>query len=110
MTSRIKRPQFADCSIKTKKFLWELWQNFEIDDPAGIKLMEVLGQLIDRREQARKAIKKYGLLVPDRVNKPKQNPACAIEKDCTAQILMTLDKLHLDIEPLKSIGRPPVRG
>ena len=110
MTLRKKRPCFADCSIKTEKFLWELWNSYTIDDPAGIKLLELLGQLIDRRDQARKAVKKYGLLVPDRVGKPKQNPACAIEKDCTAQILMTLDKLHLDIEPLRDgPGRPPGR-
>ena len=88
MTLRKKRPCFTDCSIKTEKFLWEHWNSYTIDDPGGIKLLELLGQFKDRRYQARKAVKKYGLLVPDRVNKPKQNPACAIEKDCTTQILI----------------------
>jgi len=37
MTPRQKRPNFADCSIKTKIFLWELWGSYTIDDPGGIK-------------------------------------------------------------------------
>jgi hypothetical protein len=110
MTPRQKRPNFSDCTIKTKKFLWELWTNHEIDDPMGIRLLELLGQVIDRRDQARKVIKKHGLLIPDRVGKPKLNPAAVVEKDCTAQILIIQDKLRLDIEPLKPMGRPPVRG
>jgi len=43
MTPRQKCPNFSDCSVKTKKFLWELWTNYEIDDPAAIKLLEILG-------------------------------------------------------------------
>ena len=65
MTLRKKRPNFADCSIKTEKLLWELCNSYTIDNPAGIKLLALLGQLIDRIDQTRKAVKKYGLLVPD---------------------------------------------
>ena len=110
MTSRIKKPKFLKFRPDTRKFLVNVYQDYQIDDPAGFKLLEVAGGALDRLQEAQEILKREGITINDRNGNSKMHPACIIEKDARAHFLMALKSLNLDVEPLRDMGRPPIRG
>ena len=98
--------KFTGYSPQTKKFLQSLVQEYQIDDAAGTKLLEIAGRALDRLFQAQDILKREGIMIRDRTGGTKMHPACIVEKDARAHFLQTLKALNLDIEPLKAIGRP----
>ncbi len=93
---------------KDGKALFKLiYTEYSIDDAAGQALLVVACECLDRMRQAQAEIKTHGVQVLDRYGSLKQNPACSLEKDSRNGFLSAMRALNLDIEPLKSVGRPP---
>jgi hypothetical protein len=106
----MKKPKFLGYSPKTRKFLQSIFSEYEISDAAGLQLLTVAGACMDRMQEAEDLLKKEGLTVPDRCGGSKLHPANIILKDSRAHFLAALKALNLDLEPLKTVGRPGVGG
>jgi hypothetical protein len=100
-----KKVKFLGYAPKTRKFLQGLYSEYEISDSAGIKLLEVIGGSLDRIAESEDLLKKEGLTVPDRCGGSKLHTVNVILKDAHAHFLKAL---NLDLESLKTIGRPVV--
>jgi P27 family predicted phage terminase small subunit len=88
--------------------LWaDIVRDYGIEDSAGLALLTTACEALDRQRAAQKAIAEHGELCLDRYGAPKLNPACALEKDARAGMVLALKALNLDLEPLRDrVGRP----
>lgn len=95
-------------SAEAKKLWTKILDEYEISDIAGLSVLRTALEAFDSMRAAQKKIKDTGLLITDRWNQEKINPACAVERDSRAQFLQTLKMLNLDFfEPVRdSVGRP----
>jgi phage terminase small subunit len=70
-----------------------------------LRMLLVTCETLDRREQAREALKKFGLTFTDAKGMVRQRPEVCIERDCSAAFLRAVRTLHLD--PLPPDKRHP---
>ena len=89
-----------------------LWQSivdeYELDDAAALVLLEAALLSYDRMHQARRMLKREGLLITGPTGARRQHPATLIERDSRAAMLAALKGLNLDLEPLNArAGRQP---
>jgi len=96
-------------SDEAKKIWKEILSEYEIQDAAGLRILRVSLESFDRAQAAREAIDRDGMTLVDKFSQIKSHPLLPIERDSRAAFLAGLKALNLDIEPLKSIGRPPGR-
>jgi P27 family predicted phage terminase small subunit len=96
-------------SKKSKKLWKELQGEYQITDAAGLDLLTDYCEFYDRRQRAREIIQDDGITVLDRFKQVQAHPACRVERDSSAAMTRILKQLNLDIEPLKTVGRPPGR-
>jgi P27 family predicted phage terminase small subunit len=93
-----------------KALFEQVAQEYSIEDAGGIALLTTAAECLDRMREAQAEIKKHGVLLADRYNNQKLNPACGLEKDARSGFLAAIKSLNLDLEPLKNgPGRPPGR-
>ena len=78
-----------------------LVRSWELDD-AGLLILQAALESFDRAEQARSVVEAEGLLIAG-----KPHSAVRIERDSRAAMLVALKSLHLDLEPVGPVGRPP---
>jgi hypothetical protein len=79
---------------------------YSIDDPAGLELLRQAAECADRIASVRQQIDRDGEMLTIR-GIPRVHPLCAVERDQRAALVRCLKNLNLDLEPLKSRGRPP---
>jgi P27 family predicted phage terminase small subunit len=93
------------------KRLWtELQRAYGIVDAGGLLLLETACKSYQDWQEARAAVAKDGLLVPDRQGGTKAHPAAKIVESSHRSMMAALRGLHLDIEPLQDRpGRPSGR-
>lgn len=94
------------------KRLWnQIHAEFLIDDRHGLLLLEQALESFDRMRAAQVAIKEHGVVIKDRYEQLKTNPATTVERDQKAQMLACLKQLNLNLEvvPGRRVGRPPGR-
>jgi P27 family predicted phage terminase small subunit len=84
---------------ESKKIFDELKAGYGIFDSGGLVILEAACQAHSRMLDASDAIKKYGLVTSDEKGRPKENPACRIERDNRAAFLSALRMLNLDLTP-----------
>ncbi len=97
-------------SAAAKAWWTKLTAEYQLEDAAGLLLLETALQAFDRMHQARDLIAVHGAVTLDRFDQLRPNPATTIERDSRAAMLGALKALNLDIEPLKdSPGRPAGR-
>ena len=95
-------------AVPTATWWREVRDEYGLDDPAGLYLLETAARAWDRANEARKAIDKDGLRVKDRFGQWKAHPLCTVERDALATFRASLKDLNLDLEPLRDRpGRPP---
>jgi P27 family predicted phage terminase small subunit len=76
--------------------LWKrIRDDYAIDDSAGLLLLQNALEAHDRLVEARRLLKRDGLLVRDRFGQEKQHPATLIERDARSQVLASLRALKL---------------
>jgi hypothetical protein len=87
--------------------LWESIQGeYNIQDQGGVAMLLVGCQAFDRAEKLRVEIDRDGEVVRLRNGNIRSHPALRDEVQARAQLMRCLEKLGLNLEPIKSIGRP----
>ena len=94
-------------SPEAKKIWKKLVTEYGISDAGGLEILRAGLEAFDRAQSARAKIDKTGLMYFDRFKSPKMHPLLPVERDSRAAFLQALKQLCLDVEPIKSIGRPP---
>ena len=108
MTTKHKAP--AHLSKESKKLWDDIISEYSIDDAAGLRILRVALEALDRAEMARESINKNGMLFRDKWRQPKPHPLLPIERDSRAAFLAGMKALNLDLEPLRDKpGRPSGR-
>ena len=88
--------------------LWQAIQTeYSIVDQGGIAMLMVGCRAWDRAERLREAIDRDGDVVHTRSGVPKAHPAIRDEVQARAQVLRVVEKLGLNFEAIKPVGRPP---
>jgi hypothetical protein len=87
----------------------DLWRTimaeYHIDDPGGRELLYQAAAALERAEQLAEAIAADGVVVHTRAGAPKPHPALAAELAARAFICRTLERLGLNLEAVRPIGR-----
>ena len=96
-----------DLSGAPKKLWVDLQNEYAITDSAGLTLLADACRFFMRLEQARAILRREGLTVKDRFGQIIAHPLTRLERDSSAAMIRALKSLNLDIEPLKTLGRPP---
>jgi hypothetical protein len=87
--------------------LWNTIQAaYQIDDVGGIEVLAQICAAQDRVEALAERISADGEVIHTR-NGPKAHPALRDELQCRSFIVRTLERLGLNVETIKPIGRPP---
>jgi hypothetical protein len=90
--------------------LWDrVMSTYDIRDVGGIELLTLACQALDRAESLRERIDAEGEVIQVR-GVPKEHPAVKGELANRAFVARTLGRLGLNVEPFKSVGRPPSGG
>jgi hypothetical protein len=88
--------------------LWDRVQGeYGITDTGGIEILAQICAALDRAESLAAAIVADGGPVIHTKDGPKAHPACKEELACRAFVVRGLERLGLNIEPIKPPGRPP---
>lgn len=78
------------------KAMWQrLRHDFQIDDAAGLALLQAACEAFQRAQEARVAIDADGAVLSDRFGQRKQHPAIATERDARGQMIAALRALRL---------------
>lgn len=64
-----------------------------------LRILLVACETLDRRAEAREALKNHGLTFTDIKGMVRQRPEVCIERDCSAAFLRAVRTLHLDPAP-----------
>ena len=80
---------------------------YAIDDVGGLELLCLACQALDRAERCREAIDRDGEMVAAPNGGLKSNPLLRDELANRAFIARTLDRLGINSESVKPVGRPP---
>jgi P27 family predicted phage terminase small subunit len=99
-----KIPAPEHLSERTKT-LWDRIVEENTIDSAAAEILRTLCDALDRREQARDAMKETGPLIKDRFGVLKVHPAAAIERDSTLIMHRAFRLLGFDQEPRGEQGK-----
>jgi hypothetical protein len=87
------------------------WQKvqaeFAITDCAGVELLMQCCSAIDRAESLADIIACEGEVIHTRTGTIKSHPAVRDELSARALVMKAIQRLGIDVEPIKSPGRPP---
>ncbi len=84
-------------------------ETYAIDDVAGLMYLARSCEALVRLRQAQRSLKK-SCVISDKKGSIKAHPAVSVEKESHRQFLECMKMLNLDVEPTKSVGRPPGPG
>lgn len=86
--------------------LWDaIHEEVSIEDASGIELLLLACEATDRSQDCAAEIKRHGVLIKTSTG-AKENPLLKIELANRAFVTRALARLGLEVEPLKSVGRP----
>lgn len=91
--------------------LWHRVQSeYRITDCGGVELLSQACAAEDTAESLAEAIARDGHVIHSRTGVPRTHPAVKDELACRAFVVRTLERLGLNVEAVKSPGRPPGGG
>jgi hypothetical protein len=91
--------------------LWDRTQReYQIVDVGGAELLSQACAAEDTAESLAEAIARDGHVIHSRTGVPRTHPAVKDELACRAFVVRTLERLGLNVEAVKSPGRPPGGG
>ncbi len=94
-------------SKESKKFFSDLVRGYDRDE-AAVELLRLACEALDRVREARRIIKKNGMMLKLRGGGSKAHPMLAVEKDSRIASARLLRELNLDAEVPET--RPPRSG
>ena len=87
--------------------LWDRVQReYAITDCGGVELLCQACQALDRAEALAEAIARDGAVVYNRAGAPRSHPSIRDELQLRAFIVKTIEKLGINFESIKPVGRP----
>ncbi|BDG59632.1 phage terminase small subunit P27 family [Caldinitratiruptor microaerophilus] len=100
----------AHLSAEAKKWWNRVVKEFEVDDTAGLMVLQQALEAFDRMRQAQEILAAEGLVIRNEATgMVRAHPAAKIEHDARMALLRYWKALGLDIEPPGPVGRPPGR-
>jgi hypothetical protein len=109
----LNKPRLQKPSRPLGKHGQALWQSivteYGIEDAGGVEMLTMACQSLDRAEELAAAIKEDGAVIRTR-GIVKEHPGIKAELANRSFVVRTLQRLGLDVEALKSVGRPPASG
>ena len=83
-------------------------QEYQIADAGGVELLAQACAALDRAEQCADAIANDGVVVKQKNGPAREHPLIKAELANRSFVVRTLQKLGLDVEPVRAApGRPP---
>jgi hypothetical protein len=98
-----------DLGPEAQAFWRSCMREYRIVDPAGISLLQGCCLAIHRAQRCRILIDRDGEIVQTK-HGPKDHPLLKIEALNLSLAARLIRALGLDVEPIRSVGRPPVYG
>ena len=97
--------------VTTRKWWISVITEYALE-PHHARLLTAAAESWDRKEQAREALKKYGLTYTDQHGSARPRPEAAIERDSRLAFARLLRELDLDVDaPAPERSRPaPLRS
>jgi hypothetical protein len=87
--------------------LWNRVQaEYAISDIGGIEILAQACAALDTAEALAEAIARDGRVIYTRTGVPRAHPAIKDELNCRAFIVRTLERLGINVESIKTPGRP----
>ena len=91
--------------------LWDAVQReYGITDRGGIELLAQACAALDRAEGLAAATATDGAIIYNRTGVPKSHPGCKDELACRAFVVRTLERLGLNVEAVRPVGRPTAKA
>jgi hypothetical protein len=101
---QLRRPRLSRESRALER---HLVAEYSISDAAGLAILRVAMEALDRMRACQRQIAADGATSRDRFNQVKGHPLLAVERDARAQYLAALKQMSFDVEPLRAgPGRP----
>lgn len=92
-----------DCiSAEAAEWWTKITDEYSIDDPAGLLLLQTALEAFDRMRQAQRTIQAEGATLADRFEQLKPHPLLVTERDSRGQMLQAMKLLKLDFQPGES--------
>jgi hypothetical protein len=90
--------------------LWnDVHSEYEVTDRAGLELLTEACQALDRAERLAEAIERDGEVIQTAKGDIRVHPGIKLELGCRSFVAKTLQKLGLNWEPVRPVGRPPAQ-
>jgi hypothetical protein len=87
--------------------LWRaVMTDYEIVDAGGLEMLLLACEQLDRAEACRAAIDADSEVIRSKSG-AREHPLIKAELSARAFVVRTLARLGLDVEPVRSVGRPP---
>jgi phage terminase small subunit len=102
-------PKRKSLSTEAKSWRKKIISAFELDDDAGMLLLDTAMEAFDRLREAQAIVNRDGCVVKDRFGQFRQHPATLVERDARTSLMRALKALNLDIQPPGPMGRPAGR-
>lgn len=96
MTIKTKPKPPAHLSAESKKLWQRLFDDYALNDAAGLLLLQSACEAYDRLQEARKVLAKESSVIRDRWGQPKPHPAAGVERDARTQMHSALRLLKLE--------------
>jgi hypothetical protein len=93
-------------SKEAQKWHDTLQTAYSIFDAGGMLLLRTAAECFDRLRQFQKIVDKDGLVQTDKAGQLKSHPLLIEERNARAQMMAAIKALNLDLEPVKTPGRP----
>ena len=86
--------------------LWDrIMSDYQIEDSGGLEMLGQACAALDRAEECHALVASEGILIKVKGGL-RENPAAKIELANRAFVVRTLGRLGLEVEAIKTIGRP----
>jgi hypothetical protein len=87
--------------------LWRtIMSEYQIEDAGGIEMLLSACQQLDRAESCREINDKDGELIRNKKIGAKEHPLLRHELAARSFVVRSLQRLGLDVQPIKPMGRP----
>lgn len=94
----------ASLSPEARSWWKRITETFEVDDPAGLLLLENALNAFDEMTTAAALVKADGQVITDRFGQKRQHPGTLVVRDARNLMLRSLKALNLDVTPGAPLG------
>jgi phage terminase small subunit len=91
---------------EAKREALRLIDEYDIQDSGGLLYIRTFADAFSQELNSMDVVAADGLTFKDRFGQVKSHPLLSAIRDSRAQKMAALKSLNLDIEPLKTVGRP----